>query len=70
MKKNIWTFCKILFIVLSILTFTSIVIPEEQTNPTLFGLPRTLWIGILVSLLFILLTIVGAVFINTSKSEK
>ena len=70
MKKNIWTICKILFIVLSIVTFTSIVIPAEQTNPTLYGLPRTLWVGLLISLSFIVLTILGSIFINTSKSKK
>lgn len=70
MKKNIWTICKVLFIALSILTFTSIVIPTEQANPTFLGLPRTLWIGLLISLSFILLTIIGSIFINTSKTEK
>ncbi len=68
MKKTIWLICKILFIAISILSFTPITIPQLQDTPTLLGMPRTLWIGILISLSFITLTIIGSIFIEDDKN--
>lgn len=59
MKTKIWHTCKIMAIIISILAFTPFVIPEKIFEPILFGLPRTLWIGLLISLLFIILTAIG-----------
>ncbi|MCH8902872.1 MAG: hypothetical protein IIA45_03035 [Bacteroidetes bacterium] len=59
MKAKVWNACIIMAIVISIIAFTPVVIPEKIAAPFLYGLPRTLWVGLLISLLFIGLTVVG-----------
>ncbi len=70
MKNTLWTICKILFIGLSIFAFTPIVMPQGQATPELFGLPRTLWIGLLISISFIALTALGALFIDKPQNQQ
>lgn len=67
MKKRIWLLCKILFAVLILLTFSPLVVSEAEARPLLLGMPRTLWGGLLVSLGFIIITLVGAFVINDKK---
>ena len=54
-----WRVCCALAILLSILTFTPLVMPVSEPEPFLFGMPRTLWAGYLVSLGFFFLTLWG-----------
>ena len=42
--------------VISIACFTPIVIPDGQLTPTLAGVPYTMWVGLLVSILLLALT--------------
>ena len=46
-------------IALSIFTFTPIVLSRNEFLPTLFGVPRTLWIGILIALAMVVVTFIG-----------
>ena len=68
-KKLIWKLCIVGFFILSAITFSPIVIPYGVIKPILFGFPRTLWMGILISIMFILLTLLGAYSIN-NKNDK
>jgi len=43
-----------------ILIFTPLVIPVGKSDPFLLGMPYTLWMGILVSLILLGLTIIGS----------
>lgn len=43
-------------IIMGIATFTPLVIPYGQIYPKLLGLPYTMWTGLVVSILFIVLT--------------
>jgi hypothetical protein len=54
-----WLVC-LAALLLSVITFTPLVIPEGQFSPMLFGLPVTLWTGILVAFAFVVLTFVAA----------
>ncbi|MCB0607306.1 MAG: hypothetical protein H6562_15055 [Lewinellaceae bacterium] len=54
-KKNLWTLVRILFLLLTILTFTPFVIPKGVFKPELLGMPYTLWMGILINLLMVAL---------------
>ena len=54
--RRIYRLLIILAMVLGILTFTPAVMPYGKFNPTLLHLPYTLWTGIIVALLFVLLT--------------
>ena len=58
-QKRIWLICQLGAVVLSILTFTPLVIPYKQHLPELFGLPYTLWVGMLISICFIVLILLG-----------
>ncbi len=55
-----WRACCAAMVLVAIVSFTPIVIPPGQHEPTLAGLPRTLWTGLLVSVTIILLVLVGA----------
>ena len=60
-RRNVlWKSCCAVVILLSILCFTPIVIPAGQYQPTLLGLPRSLWAGILIAF-----AILGVAFIGT-----
>ncbi len=52
--------CCAAMVVLSIVTFTPLVIPEGKMEPTLLGLPLTLWAGAAIAFTMVLLTVIGA----------
>ena len=58
----------VLAIILAIVTFTPMVMPYGIHKPTLFFLPYTLWTGLIVALLFVLLTYI-AIRIHPGKGE-
>ena len=45
----------IIAVALAIATFTPLVIPQNQISPKLAGISYTMWVGVLVSILFVLL---------------
>jgi hypothetical protein len=59
-KVGIWRLCCLCSILLSFLAFTPVVIPSKTIEPFVFGMPRTLWAGLLISLGLMVVTIVGA----------
>ncbi len=54
----------LLAVLMLIASFTAIVIPMDRQAPELWGLPYTLWVGILMSLAFVAITWIGAVISN------
>ena len=46
-------------LLISILVFTPLVMPMERYSPELFGLPYTLWVGIVVYFALVALISVG-----------
>jgi len=52
---------------LSIIAFTPLVIPSQTVEPVVFGMPRTLWAGILISIGLMILTIVGACVADSNE---
>jgi len=58
-KQTAWTACSIGVIVLCVLAFSPIIIPTGTSAPLLWGIPRTLWAGILVYALIVVLTFIG-----------
>ena len=55
-----WRGCLLAAICLSIITFSPLVLSPGVIEPLVFGLPRTLWTGLLVAAGFLLATLVGA----------
>lgn len=70
MKKTLWFICIILFIATAVITFSPLVIAYKETKPLLWGMPRTLWLGILSSLIFIFITLLGANVMETTDKKK
>ena len=58
-KKRIWTILRIAIVVISILVFTPLVIPKGVYTPELFGMPYTLWIGMVIYFSFLILILIG-----------
>jgi hypothetical protein len=70
MKKNIkrtWYTVVTLVVVFTILIYTPVVTPVGRYKPELFGIPFTLWAGILISWINIGLTIYGSAVCPGSK---
>lgn len=58
-KSLYWKLCIIGTVVLSILTFTPLVIPMGTYRPSIGGVPRPLWAGILIYVLLVVVTYIG-----------
>ena len=59
-KKTLyWRLCCLAMVVLSVLTFTPLVIPQGRYEPMLAGVPLTLWAGIAIAVAMVALTYVG-----------
>lgn len=56
-KKTYWKWLlDAMAIIAFIATFSPLVIPQNESAPFLFGIPYTMWMGILVSIFFVLIT--------------
>ncbi|MDN5211727.1 hypothetical protein QQ020_06685 [Fulvivirgaceae bacterium BMA12] len=58
-KSLYWIICRIAALMLVVITFTPLVMPAGTHGPALWGMPYTLWTGIIVSILLVLLTFIG-----------
>jgi len=73
MKKNkrIWQFCVAAVIVIIVVTFSPLVIAPGKIKPFLFGLPYTLWMGILLTIILVVITLIaGNALPNEEEGEK
>lgn len=55
----LWKLCRLAAILLSVSVFTPLVIPKSVFTPQLFGLPYTLWMGMIVYGVFMILIASG-----------
>jgi len=58
-NKTYWHLCIIATFILSIITFTPLVIPKGVYEPMLFGIPYTLWMTFVIMILYVLITYIG-----------
>ena len=72
MKKNkrIWQICVAAVILIIIITFSPLVTGNGKINPFLFGLPYTLWMGILLTIVLVILTLIGGNAITNEEEEQ
>lgn len=69
--KIYWRTILVTLGLISLLVFTPLVIPAGKYNPELFGLPYTLWVGMGVYLVFLILIWTGiSVHSKLFKEEK
>lgn len=59
--KRIWKLIIFAVFVISIIVFTPLVIPKGVHTPELFGMPYTLWVGMVIYFSFLSLVIIGVV---------
>lgn len=55
-KRTAWWVCCAAIFLLSVLTFTPLVMPLGEHEPMLLGVPYTLWTSILVTIALVALT--------------
>jgi len=62
MKKNkkYWTLCAVLVIVLMVLGYTPLMIPNGVYKPVILGIPYSLWTSFLVTVALVVLTFIGS----------
>lgn len=59
-SKRIWTLCGVLVIVLLVLGYTPLMIPNGVYKPMIMGIPYSLWTSFLVTAVLVLLTYIGS----------
>ena len=70
-NKRIWQICVIAVIFIIIITFSPLVVSPGKIKPFLFGLPYTLWVGILLTIALVVITLIaGNVLPNDEEGEK
>ncbi|MFP4096978.1 MAG: hypothetical protein ACLFUB_21015 [Cyclobacteriaceae bacterium] len=58
-NKTAWHILIVCAVLLTIITFTPLVIPQGVYRPELFGMPYTLWLSIAVTIGYVILTFIG-----------
>lgn len=59
-RNTVWKICGATVAILVVLTFTPLVTPPHQADPFFLGMPYTLWVGIILSLVLLFLTVLGS----------
>ncbi len=70
MKKNAWKICMVVFCILTIISFTPLIIPQGQFKPELIGIPYSLWSSFLITVALVALTWVGTKVHPGRKEEE
>lgn len=62
MKKNkkYWILCAVLVIILMVLGYTPLMIPNGVYKPMILGIPYSLWTSFLVTVALVVLTYIGS----------
>ena len=68
--KNIWRYIVVAVFICSAIQFSPLVLEENKIEPYFLGMPFTLWFGILISLLIVLLTALGGYVFSRLKSDQ
>lgn len=69
-NSNLWALTQLLVVALCVFAFSPFVLSPGTSTPEFFGLPRSLGLGLLVSLGFLVLLILGALFAPGDDSRK
>ena len=59
-SKKYWTLCVVLVIVLMVLGYTPLMIPNGVYKPVILGIPYSLWTSFLVTVALVILTFIGS----------
>jgi len=67
-KPQLWNLCRIAVAVVTVIIFTPLVIPSGQSEPFLFGMPYTMWMGLVVTFILLALTVLGS-FVHPGRDQ-
>lgn len=59
-KRTYWRLAVVAVVIVSIFSFTPLVLNRSSPEPYLFGMPHTLWASMAIAFVLVLLTFVGA----------
>ena len=62
-KLILWRFCVIMVFLFAIITLSPLVTKTGKTEPFFLGMPYTLWLGILLTIILVVLTFIGSLVI-------
>lgn len=71
MKKDRSLFLRILdglAVAIFIASFSPLVIPQGESSPYLLGVPYTMWMGLLVSVLYVILAYIASTLNRENKN--
>lgn len=68
-KPVLWRICCGIVIALSALAFSPLVLAPGTHMPELFGVPRTLWLGILIAFALVVMTLIGGIVHPANDTE-
>ena len=58
-QKMYWRICVTAVVVIIVITFSPLIIAPGKINPSVFGLPFTLWTSILTTIALVVFTYLG-----------
>lgn len=58
-KMSAWRITIVCAVILTIIIFSPLVIPQGVYKPELFGMPYTLWSSVLATIMYVVLTFIG-----------
>ena len=68
--KNAWRLIVVAVFGCAAIQFSPWILVQNKVDPYLLGMPFTLWFGILISLLLVLLTALGGYVFSRLKSDE
>ncbi len=58
-SKKAWNVCIVLFCLICVISFSPLIIPQNNIHPELLGIPFSLWSGFLLTVALVVLTYIG-----------
>ena len=58
-KKLYWKICCFAAVILCIITYTPLIIPQGVSKPMLGGVPYSLWTSFIITVLLVVITFIG-----------
>ena len=69
-NRKYWRILRTAAIVLCLLVFTPLVIPEGVCKPELFGIPYSLWTSFIITVVLVFLTYLGTKVHRSNDEEE
>lgn len=69
-NRKIWRICIAVVAVIVLITYTPAVIPSGTISPSFLGMPYSLWTGILLTILLVILTFIGSKVYPSQNEEE